>query len=131
MNRADLPGGRPQADSCHHLVRPAREQPQHPPGVAVIGRLAKNLAACDDGGIGAQHDDLAVAECDFPRALRAWLLASRTFEQFEGARRLLRSEAADVVGRRFAGLRALVEIDRQHLEREAGRGEQLGAPRRC
>src|SRR5258708_3423094 len=124
-----------------------------------MDRLAENLAGNDDGGIGTENDDPAGAECHAPRARplssespfpcvrslfrespfqrveslfseSGWFLVDRSFEQLKGARRLLRGEAADVVRGRLTGPRALVEIDRQYFEREAGRSEQLRAPRR-
>jgi hypothetical protein len=45
----------PQAYPRHYLVRAAGEQPQHPPRVAIVGRLAEDLSGDDHNGIGAQH----------------------------------------------------------------------------
>ncbi len=84
---------------------------QHPHRVGVIDRLAENLAVDGHGRVGAEHPRLGT--------------------QREHGARLLDGEPLHVRGGRFVGMRRFVDVGRQHLEGDAGGGQQFCAPRRA
>jgi len=62
--RFDTPGFNREASkahACQDLVPPARQPPQHPGGVALVLRLAKNLAVDDHRGVGSKNDRFVVS----------------------------------------------------------------------
>ena len=53
-----------EADRRHHLVGPAREQPQHPLRILRPRRLAENLPVDDDGRVGREHGPTGALAAD-------------------------------------------------------------------
>lgn len=103
-------------EASRHVVCSAREQPQHAARVVLVPWLAEQLALHVHDGVSAEKPTLArVAPRPLKRADRRGALLSR-----EPRRERVWT---------LAGLHALVDLDREHLERNAALLEQLRASR--
>jgi hypothetical protein len=90
-------------------VRPAAEHSQHSTGVALIERLAEDVAVHNDRGVRGEH-------------------RAATIELVDGTRLSFR-KARHVLRRRFASDNCFVDIRRLHVKVDAGSAQQFGAAR--
>ena len=60
LHTAHLHAAAAQADAREDVVAPAGEPPQHRGGFFIVFWLAEDFAVHDDGGVGAEDDDVLV-----------------------------------------------------------------------
>ena len=108
--RINRPIRRDEDNSRDHLVRSARQQPQHALRVLGAVRLAEDVMVDDDGRIGGQNGRVGQVRTDCVG---------------------FRFRDTHHVGfRRFTVMKRFIDIGGAHEELDAGRAQQLGPSRR-
>jgi hypothetical protein len=88
---------------------PTGETLQHAARIVLVGRLAQDVAIHDHDGVGAQHREMALVRS----------------QRGAGGIALRGGDPAHIVRRFLPRGRALIQIDRAHLQRDAQALEQL------
>src|SRR5215831_6886963 len=93
-------------------MRAAGQLPEHGRGLAIVARLAKNLAVHHYGGVGSEDNDVV------HRGLIGSAAGLRSLnESLHGRGGFLPSQPRDIRGWRFARTHAFLEIDGECVER--------------